>query len=67
MSDPHIRSAERMKREVSADGGALFRTLTRLWPYIWPADRRDLQARVAWATVLLFVAKFATVAVPFTV
>src|SRR6476661_8094583 len=67
MSEPHIRSADRMKRDVSADGGgALFRTLTRLWPYIWPSDRRDLQMRVVWATVLLFGAKLATVAVPFT-
>lgn len=55
-----------MKRDVSAEGGALFRTLARLWPYIWPADRRDLQWRVIWATVLLFGAKLATVAVPFT-
>src|SRR3954469_16793980 len=32
MSDSHIRSADRMKRDVSADGGgALFRTLVRLW------------------------------------
>lgn len=66
MSDSHIRSAERMKREVSADGGALWRTLLRLWPYIWPSDRRDLQGRVLLATVLLFGAKLATVAVPFT-
>src|SRR5215470_1285750 len=65
MSD-HIRSAERMKRDVSADGGALMRTLVRLWPYIWPSDRGDLQGRVMLATALLFVAKFATVAVPFT-
>lgn len=55
-----------MKRDVTADGGALFRTLVRLWPYIWPADRRDLQGRVALATLLLFGAKFATIAVPFT-
>src|SRR6185503_14001908 len=67
MSEPHIRSADRMKRDVSADGGgALFRTLMRLWPYIWPSDRRDLQWRVVWSTVLLFGAKLATVAVPFT-
>jgi ATP-binding cassette subfamily B protein len=51
---------------VTADGGAMFSTLVRLWPYIWPADRRDLKARVVFATVLLFVAKFATIAVPFT-
>jgi ATP-binding cassette, subfamily B, heavy metal transporter len=66
MSDSHIRSAQRMKREVSADGGALLRTVVRLWPYIWPSDRRDLQVRVLLATLLLFGAKFATVAVPFT-
>ena len=41
-------------------------TIVNLWPYIWPADRRDLKARVIFATVLLFVAKLATVAVPFT-
>ncbi len=41
-------------------------TIGNLWPYIWPADRRDLKARVIFATVLLFVAKLATVAVPFT-
>jgi ATP-binding cassette, subfamily B, heavy metal transporter len=55
-----------MKREVSADGGALWRTLVRLWPYIWPTDRADLKWRVVWATLLLFGAKLATVAVPFT-
>jgi ATP-binding cassette, subfamily B, heavy metal transporter len=55
-----------MKRDVSADGGALFRTVARLWPYIWPSDRADLKRRVIWATLLLFGAKLATVAVPFT-
>jgi ABC-type transport system involved in Fe-S cluster assembly fused permease/ATPase subunit len=55
-----------MKRDVSADGGALFKTIARLWPYIWPADRRDLQWRVVLATLLLFGAKLATVTVPFT-
>ena len=55
-----------MKREISGDGGALWRTLARLWPYIWPTERRDLQWRVVWATVLLFGAKLATVCVPFT-
>ena len=41
-------------------------TLVHLWPYIWPADRRDLKLRVIFATVLLVLAKFATIAVPFT-
>jgi ABC-type transport system involved in Fe-S cluster assembly fused permease/ATPase subunit len=49
-----------------AGGGNLLATIVNLWPYIWPADRRDLKARVIFATVLLFVAKLATVAVPFT-
>ncbi len=44
----------------------MFATLIHLWPYIWPSDRRDLKLRVIFATVLLFVAKFATIAVPFT-
>ena len=51
---------------VSAAGGALVRTLFNLWPYIWPADRRDLKARVVLAMGILVVAKLATVAVPFT-
>jgi ABC-type transport system involved in Fe-S cluster assembly fused permease/ATPase subunit len=49
-----------------AGGGNLVATIVSLWPYIWPADRRDLKASVIFATVLLFVAKLATVAVPFT-
>src|SRR5688572_18021530 len=62
----HIRPAHITKREISADRGALLRTLARLWPFIWPHDRADLQRRVLWATVLLFAAKLATIAVPFT-
>src|SRR5712672_1001779 len=65
MSD-HLRSPHRMKREVSADGGRLTRTLVDLWPYIWPSDRPDLQRRVLWSLVLLVAAKLATIAVPFT-
>jgi ABC-type transport system involved in Fe-S cluster assembly fused permease/ATPase subunit len=60
------RPTEHLKREVDDDGGALLSTLFRLWPYIWPTDRRDLKGRVVFATVLLFLAKFATIAVPFT-
>ncbi len=60
------RPTQRLKRELNADGGALMATLLRLWPYIWPAERRDLKLRVVFATVLLFLAKLATIAVPFT-
>jgi ABC-type transport system involved in Fe-S cluster assembly fused permease/ATPase subunit len=51
---------------ISGDRGALLTTLVHLWPYIWPSDRRDLKWRVALATALLFLAKLATMAVPFT-
>jgi ABC-type transport system involved in Fe-S cluster assembly fused permease/ATPase subunit len=66
MTDSYPRSTEALKREVSADGGSLFKTMRGLWPYIWPADRRDLQLRVMLAMVLLLLAKLATIAVPFT-
>jgi ATP-binding cassette subfamily B protein len=67
MTDSYPRSTEALKREVSADdGGSLIATMRRLWPYIWPADRRDLQLRVLLAMVLLLAAKLATIAVPFT-
>ena len=67
MSD-HQRSTHSLRREVgaSADGAALLSTLAHLWPYIWPVARRDLKARVVFATLLIFAAKFATIAVPFT-
>ena len=61
-----IKHPPQPRREVSARGAALFSTLFHLWPYIWPADRRDLKARVVFATVLIFAAKLATIAVPFT-
>jgi ABC-type transport system involved in Fe-S cluster assembly fused permease/ATPase subunit len=55
-----------MKRDVSSDGGALWRTLYHLWPYIWPSERRDLKLRVLMSFLLLLAAKLATIAVPFT-
>src|ERR1700732_1072112 len=54
------------RRDVTADSGAMLRTLAHLWPYIWSANRPDLKNRVIFATVLLFVAQLATVAGPFT-
>ncbi|MFZ0073678.1 MAG: ABC transporter transmembrane domain-containing protein, partial [Xanthobacteraceae bacterium] len=54
------------KPRVSGDRGALLTALVHLWPYIWPSDRRDLKLRVLLATGLLFLAKLATMAVPFT-
>lgn len=66
MSDASVTTRDLSKARVSAQKGALMRTLIALWPYIWPGDRADLKWRVAWAMVLLLVAKVATIIVPFT-
>ena len=60
------RSTPRGRPEVTANRAALASMLVHLWPYIWPADRRDLKGRVVFAMVLILVAKLATIAVPFT-
>jgi ABC-type transport system involved in Fe-S cluster assembly fused permease/ATPase subunit len=52
-------------KTVSADSGSMFRTLLNLWPYMWPADRADLKARVVWATVFLIAAKLVLILVPY--
>ena len=52
-------------KTVSAESGATLSTLLHLKPYMWPAERPDLRARVVWATVLLVVAKLILVAVPY--
>ncbi len=64
MSHPHQQAGA--PSGVSADRGALLRTLAHLWPYIWPSDRADLKLRVLGATAMLFAAKGATMVVPFT-
>ena len=66
MSDHHHHRAAESNPRVSADRGALLKTIIHLWPYIWPSDRSDLKLRVLGAMVLLLAAKLATVAVPFT-
>jgi ATP-binding cassette, subfamily B, heavy metal transporter len=50
----------------SVEQATLIGTLAHLWPYIWPGDRVDLKMRVVWSVLLLLVAKFATLSVPFT-
>jgi len=65
MSNPHHVHGG-AQPSVSAERGALLRTLAHLWPYIWPSERADLKLRVIGSLVLLLVAKLATIAVPFT-
>lgn len=52
-------------RRAAVSSDAMFSTLRSLWPYLWPADRADLRARVVVTFVLLFASKGATMAVPF--
>ncbi|GLI21921.1 ATP-binding cassette subfamily B protein [Xanthobacter flavus] len=52
-------------RRAAVSSDAMFSTLRGLWPYLWPADRADLRARVVVTFVLLFASKGATMAVPF--
>ncbi|TDR94374.1 ABCB family ABC transporter ATP-binding protein/permease [Enterovirga rhinocerotis] len=47
-------------------GPGLVGTFLKLWPFLWPRGRRDLQRRVFIAFGLLLVAKGVTMLVPFT-
>lgn len=44
----------------------LVATFRKLWPYLWPQGRPDLQRRVYLAFALLLVAKLVTIVTPFT-
>ncbi len=66
-TDSSSRRAAALPSAKTCDEQAtLIGTLAHLWPYIWPSDRVDLKMRVVWSVVLLLIAKFATLAVPFT-
>jgi ATP-binding cassette subfamily B protein len=52
-------------KTVSADSGTMFSTLRNLWPYMWPAGRTDLKARVVWASLFLVAAKLVLILVPY--
>ena len=43
----------------------MFSTLRNLWPYMWPAGRADLKARVVWASLFLVAAKLVLILVPY--
>ncbi|MEP9378807.1 ABC transporter ATP-binding protein/permease [Aquabacter sp. CN5-332] len=64
-NSPKPGAARHSFKAVSAAGGALLGTVTALWPYLWPQDRGDLRKRVVATLLLLFLAKFATMSVPF--
>lgn len=62
---PPVSGAPARLKSLVLPGGTLAGTLRALWPYLWPEGRADLRARVLITLALLFLAKFATLAVPF--
>jgi ATP-binding cassette, subfamily B, heavy metal transporter len=52
--------------EARQERPGLVATFRKLWPYLWPHGRTDLQRRVFYAFGLLMIAKLVTVAMPFT-
>ncbi|MBB4007411.1 ABCB family ABC transporter ATP-binding protein/permease [Allorhizobium taibaishanense] len=52
-------------KTVSADSSNPWQTIVNLWPYMWPADRRDLKMRVVWASLFLVIAKLVLMLVPY--
>ncbi|MBX4336056.1 ABCB family ABC transporter ATP-binding protein/permease [Bartonella raoultii] len=59
-----MKQHDRIKT-VSSDTGQTLRTLYNLWPYMWPAGRRDLKMRVVWAIFYLLLAKIFLISVPY--
>jgi ABC-type transport system involved in Fe-S cluster assembly fused permease/ATPase subunit len=51
--------------EAPAARPGLVPTLLRLWPYLWPAGRPELQRRIHLAFGLLLIAKAVTMVTPF--
>src|SRR5437868_13185307 len=62
----HRPPAAHSQPDIAVDRGSLFKSLTHLWPYIWPSDRADLKLRVVFSMLILLVAKVVTLIVPFT-
>ncbi|WP_112663041.1 ABCB family ABC transporter ATP-binding protein/permease [Microvirga flavescens] len=52
-------------RQPAPKPPGLIATISKLWPYLWPYGRADLQMRVFLAFALLLVAKGVTMVTPF--
>ncbi|MDJ0447775.1 ABC transporter ATP-binding protein/permease [Methylocystis sp. JR02] len=52
-------------QDASLSEASLFATIRRLWPYIWPRGRRDLERRVALVFLLLVVSKLFNALTPY--
>ena len=54
------------KSDQGNKGASLTSTFVLLWPYIWPAGRRDLKLRVGLAVALMLLSKLITIAIPYS-
>lgn len=67
--DPNLLDPEDAAHRAGSDRelseSILFNTIRRLWPYIWPRGRRDLEIRVAIVFALLVVSKLFNAATPY--
>lgn len=52
-------------KDASLSEASLLKTIRRLWPYIWPRGRRDLELRVAVVFGLLIVSKLFNAMTPY--
>jgi ATP-binding cassette subfamily B protein len=52
-------------QDASLSEASLLKTIHRLWPYIWPRGRRDLELRVAVVFGLLIVSKLFNAMTPY--
>ncbi|MEK4034754.1 ABC transporter ATP-binding protein/permease [Methylocystis sp. IM3] len=52
-------------QDASLSEASLLGTIRRLWPYIWPRGRRDLELRVAVVFALLIVSKLFNAMTPY--
>ncbi|WP_089176178.1 ABC transporter ATP-binding protein/permease [Bosea sp. AS-1] len=68
MSAPAAPSpAPSLARSVTIQpGSGFFATFRALWPYLWPAERADLRARVVAAFALMIAGRLILMGVPFT-
>src|SRR5690606_36642367 len=65
MIPPEDEATQVPGKTVSAESSSVLGTLRNLWPYMWPADRRDLKMRVVLATFFLVAAKIVLLGVPY--
>lgn len=58
-------NTEKKAKTVSANVGDTLKTLTNLWPYMWPSDQPALKRSVVQALIFLVLSKVILISVPY--